>query len=186
MGLKKLGRSRSQKEFSSQISENQYCIDEGVNKMENLLIRELYENEKLPMELLLLADPSESIVKSYINRGHCYIAEFNHSIVGVYVLLPTRPETIELVNVAVAEIEHGRGIGKQLVNHAVQTAKRLNYKTIDVGTGNSGIGQLALYQKCGFRITGVDRDFFVRHYPEQIIENGIHCRDMIRLSQHLD
>ena len=66
---------------------------------------------------------------------------------------------------------------------AVEEAKRKGYKTIEVGTGNSSIGQLVLYQKCGFRISGIDIDFFVRHYPEEIFENGIQCRDMIRLSQ---
>lgn len=63
--------------------------------------------------------------------------------------------------------------------------KKNGYKTIEIGTGNSSIGQLVLYQKCGFRITGVDIDFFVRHYQEEIFENGIQCRDMIRLSQDL-
>jgi hypothetical protein len=43
------------------------------------------------------------------------------------------------------------------------------------------INQLALYQNMGFRIAGVDVDFFTRNYPEAIVENGIVCRDMIRL-----
>ncbi|MOA10270.1 putative N-acetyltransferase YvbK [compost metagenome] len=72
-----------------------------------------------------------------------------------------------------------------MVNHAIQNAKQLGFKTIEIGTGNSSIGQLALYQKCGFRITGVDRDFFIRHYDEEIFENGIQVVDMIRLSQDL-
>jgi ribosomal protein S18 acetylase RimI-like enzyme len=54
--------------------------------------------------------------------------------------------------------------------------------TLEVGTGNSSIGQLALYQKCGFRITGIDYNYFIRHYDEPIFENGIPCRDMIRLA----
>ncbi|WGG44513.1 GNAT family N-acetyltransferase [Rossellomorea sp. DA94] len=150
-----------------------------------MIIRKRNKDEELPMELLLLADPSETIVKDYTTRGECFVAELEKKIVGVYVLLPTRPETIELVNVAVAELLHGRGIGKQLVMDAVKVAKGKGYKTIEVGTGNSGVGQLALYQKCGFRIVGVDLDFFVRHYPEEIYENGIQCRDMIRLTQDL-
>ncbi|QGQ45538.1 GNAT family N-acetyltransferase [Metabacillus sediminilitoris] len=68
---------------------------------------------------------------------------------------------------------------------AIQIARNKGYKTIEIGTGNSSIGQLAFYQKCGFRIIGVDLDFFIRHYPEEIFENGKHCRDMIRLSQDL-
>ncbi|WP_390620959.1 GNAT family N-acetyltransferase [Brevibacillus massiliensis] len=103
----------------------------------------------------------------------------------MYVLLPTRPGTVELVNIAVDEQHKGKGIGKRLVTHAIQQAKFKGYKTIEVGTGNSSIGQLALYQKCRFRITGIDRDLFVRHYPQEIFEQGIQCRDMVRLSRDL-
>ncbi|OES45987.1 acetyltransferase [Domibacillus iocasae] len=143
-------------------------------------IRKINESEKPPMELLLLADPSKMIVENYVNRGECFVAESEEQIIGVYVLLPTRPETVELVNIAVSDNQQGKGIGKQLVNDAVQKAKSKGYKTIEVGTGNSSIGQLSLYQKYGFRIIGVDIDFFVRHYPEEIFENGIHCRDTLQ------
>jgi ribosomal protein S18 acetylase RimI-like enzyme len=148
-------------------------------------IRKLDTNESVPMVLLLLADPSEQIVKEYLKRGQCYVAELSGNIVAVYVLLPTRPETIEIVNIAVNENHQGKGIGKQLVSHAIENAKLQGYKTIEIGTGNSGVGQLALYQKCGFRIVGIDRDFFVRNYADEIFENGIQCRDMVRLSQDL-
>jgi ribosomal protein S18 acetylase RimI-like enzyme len=146
-------------------------------------IRLLTKDDNPPMDLLLLADPSQNIVEEYLKRGYCFIAESDNQVIGVYVLLPTRPDTVELVNVAVAEKHHGRGIGKILVMNAIQTAKGKGYKTIEIGTGNSSIGQLALYQKCGFRITGIDIDFFIRHYQEEIFENGIQCRDMVRLSQ---
>ena len=138
-----------------------------------------------PMNLLLLADPSEKLVKQYVKKGECYIAEQNGETIGVYVLLPTRPETVELVNIAVAEKYHGQGIGKVLVLDAIQKAKDKAFKVMEVGTANSSVGQLALYQKCGFRITGVDKDFFKIHYDEEIIENGIVCIDMIRLAKQL-
>ncbi|MDQ1913803.1 GNAT family N-acetyltransferase [Paenibacillus sp. GD4] len=148
-------------------------------------IRKLERNENYPMELLLLADPSQELIEDYVERGDCYIAEADNQMIGTYVLLSTRPATVELVNIAVTEPMHGRGVGKQLVQHAIQTAASKGFKTIEVGTGNSSLGQLALYQKCGFRIVGIDMDFFTRHYPEEIYENGIRCRDMIRLSQDL-
>lgn len=148
-------------------------------------IRQLYDGEAAPMELLLVADPSEAIVEQYVERGDCFVVEIEQHIVGIYILLPTRPKTVELVNIAVATEQQGKGIGKQLVADAIKTAKKMGYKTIEIGTGNSSIWQLALYQKFGFRITGVDIDFFVRHYPEEIFENGIQCRDMIRLSQDI-
>lgn len=148
-------------------------------------IRKLNMDEEPPMDLLLLADPSQKHVQEYVERGECFIAKIGSETIGVYVLLPTRPGTVELVNVAVLEDHHGRGIGKQLVMNAIQIAKSKGYKTIEVGTGNSSIGQLAFYQKCGFRITGVDIDFFIRRYTEEIFESGIQCRDMVRLSQDL-
>ncbi|KWX79114.1 acetyltransferase [Paenibacillus riograndensis] len=148
-------------------------------------IRKLNANEVPPFELLLLADPSRKLVEEYLQRGQCFTGSLNGQIIGVYVLLPTRPDTVELVNVAVDEKHQGKGIGKRLVEHAVQIAAELGFKTIEVGTGNSSIGQLALYQKCGFRIIGIDRDFFIRHYDEEIFENGMQVIDMIRLSQDL-
>ncbi|MGE6257283.1 GNAT family N-acetyltransferase [Heyndrickxia sporothermodurans] len=148
-------------------------------------IRRLHSNEIPPMELLLLADPSKEIVEEYIQRGQCFVLENEGDVIGVYVLLPTRPGTIELVNVAVDERVQGKGIGKQLVKHAIQNAKVQGYQTIEIGTGNSSVSQLALYQKCGFRMTGIDKDFFIRHYEEEIYENGIQVVDMIRLSQDL-
>ena len=137
------------------------------------------------MELLLLADPSEDMVRGYIHRGMCFVAEMGSRIVGEYVLIETRPHTVELVNLAVRETDQGTGIGKTLVRHAIGTAHAMGCRTMELGTGNSSIGQLALYQKCGFRIVGVDGDFFTLHYPEPLYENGIWCRDMIRMAMNV-
>jgi hypothetical protein len=50
-----------------------------------------------------------------------------------------------------------------------------------VGTSNSGIGPLAYYQKAGFRLGWIERDFFnaARGYPDEFFENGIRIRDMV-------
>ncbi|MBS4538911.1 GNAT family N-acetyltransferase [Clostridium sp. D2Q-11] len=147
-----------------------------------ILIRELEKDEKAPHDLLLLADPSRKIVEDYIKRGKCYLAIKEKDIVGVYVLIYTRPHTMELVNIAVNENYQGKGIGKTIVLDAIERVRQLGMKTLEIGTGNSSLGQLGLYQKCGFRIVGIDRDFFIRNYEEEIYENGIQCTDMIRLS----
>lgn len=149
-------------------------------------IRPLEDHEEVPLDLLLLADPSQEMIAEYLQRGQCYVGlDEREQIIAVIVLLPTRPGTLEIVNIAVREAFQGRGIGKKLIQFAMDQAREKNAKTIEIGTGNSSVGQLLLYQKCGFRITGIDRDFFIRHYPEKIYENGIQCRDMIRLSLDL-
>ena len=162
---------------------NDFCLDQ--KEMSEMNIRRLHPEHEPPLDLLLTADPSEKLVNDYLKRGQCYTAEIDRRIAGVYVLLPTRPETAELVNIAVKEDLQGKGIGRQLVMHAIETAKAQGFKTIEIGTGNSSIGQLALYQKCGFRITGIDRNFFLRHCEKPIYENGMRCIDMIRLSLDL-
>ena len=55
---------------------------------------------------------------------------------------------------------------------------------VEIRTSNSSLDQLALYQKLGFRITGIVAGFF-DDYPEPIVENGIACRDMVRLRVEL-
>ncbi|MEF9991877.1 MAG: GNAT family N-acetyltransferase [Romboutsia sp.] len=150
--------------------------------MNNIKINKLSANDKIPYDLLYLADPSSKSVNECIDRGDCYTAYKYNTLVGIYILIKTRPSTLELVNIAIREGYQGSGIGKKLLYSAIDIAKKSNAKTLEVGTGNSSISQLAFYQKCGFRIVGIDKDFFKKHYEEKIVENGIECIDMIRLS----
>ncbi|MBM6386706.1 MULTISPECIES: GNAT family N-acetyltransferase [Paenibacillus] len=151
-----------------------------------LTFRILDWEEEKPYELLLMADPSKAKVDEYLSRGLCFIAEYEGEMVGEFVLLKTRPETVEIVNIAVQEELQGQGVGKHMIKEAIEAAGRLGCRTVEIGTGNSSFHQLKLYQRCGFRIIGVDRDYFVRHYDEEIIEDGIRCVDMIRLAVDLD
>lgn len=150
-----------------------------------LTIKELSTADSIPYSLLHLADPSKEAVEDYLSRGTCYVAFLDNALVGEYVILPTRPFTYELVNLAVDENHQNRGIGKLLINHAIQAAKSKNAKVLEVGTGNCGTSQLALYQKCGFTISWIDFDFFTKHYEEKIVENGMECRHMVRLRMDL-
>ncbi|OBS86324.1 acetyltransferase [Bacillus pumilus] len=145
-------------------------------------IRPLSHDQSLPMGLLLLADPSKEKVLAYVQSGSCYAAFHAQEVIGVYVLSSLSQHSVEIMNVAVKESWQGRGIGKQLIRHAIAEAKATGFHTIEIGTGNSSIQQLALYQKCGFRLTSIDHDFFLKHYDEPIYENGIQCMDMVRLS----
>ncbi|MBT2713195.1 GNAT family N-acetyltransferase [Pseudomonas sp. ISL-88] len=149
--------------------------------MQELNIQKTTETNEALYDLLLLADPSKEIVDEYLVRGECYTAWASDELAGIYVLLKTRPQTIEIVNIAVKESLQNRGFGKKLVKDAIEKARQSGADTIEIGTGNSSIHQLSLYQKCGFRLQAIDHDFFIRHYDEEIFENGIQCRDMVRL-----
>ena len=88
---------------------------------------------------------------------------------------------MELVNLAVDPQFQNKGIGRQLIEHIITVGKELDCHTITVGTGNSGIGQLKLYQQAGFRMKSIDIDYFIKYYKDPIFENGIQCKDMVRL-----
>ena len=122
-------------------------------------------------------------MEAYLAEGECYVAEEKGEIDWRLCDCAELSATaMEIKNIAVREDRQGQGIGKQLLQAAIQVAKNKGYEQVEIGTGNSSIGQLALYQKCGFRISSVIPNFFVDHYDEVIIENGIQCTDMIRLT----
>ena len=138
--------------------------------------------EEVPMDLIYEADPSRVAVADYLERGTCYGACIDREVTGVCVLLRTRPFTMEIVNISIAPERQGTGIGKALIAHVVEISREAGCSVLELGTANAGTGQLAFYQKCGFTITWVDFDFITKHYPEKMVENGIECRHMIRMS----
>lgn len=149
------------------------------------MIRAIEQNRERFLDLLLLADPSEKMVKQYIAKGHLFVLFENDEAYGVIHLLPQSSSVMEIKNVAVKEEVQGRGYGKKLVQHALTFCKQQGYQKIVVGTGNSGINNLAFYQKVGFRFLSVVRDYFTANYDEPIFEHGIQCRDMLMLEVDL-
>ena len=144
-------------------------------------IREINASRESFMSLLLLADPSERLVHGYLEHGYLFVLFDDDVACGVIHLDPKDEECIEIKNVAVAEHMQGRGLGTMLLRHAINVCKQRGYKKVIIGTGNSSIGNLYLYQKVGFRIVSIIQDFFVLHYDEPIFEYGIQCRDMLML-----
>jgi ribosomal protein S18 acetylase RimI-like enzyme len=138
-----------------------------------------------PYALLLEADPFLAHIERYLKEGYCYVAVEEKEVIGVYVLVIKEEKKVEIMNIAVKEDRRGEGIGKVLIHDAIHRSADHGARKVLIGTGNSSLDQLALYQKCQFRITEIIEGFF-DHYPEPIIENGIPCRDMIRLSYEIE
>lgn len=137
--------------------------------------------EKIPTDVLLLADPSKESIEKYLKKGHCFVAVENNKVVGCYILNRKNKNALEIMNIVVIKRKRNKGIGKMLVNDAIKRAKKEGVKRLLVGTGNSSINQLAFYQKCGFRISGIRKDYFIKKYKDPIYENRIQCRDMVVL-----
>jgi ribosomal protein S18 acetylase RimI-like enzyme len=151
-----------------------------------ITFRKLDKNKPIPYELLLLADPSRDLIDDYLKRSDVFAAIHNGEILGVLVLFPLTGQIAEIKNLAVKPEYQGRGIGSYLIEQAVLIAASNKQKSICIGTANSSSAQLSLYQKLGFEITEIKRDFFINNYPEPIYENGIQAKHMLVLTRQLN
>jgi ribosomal protein S18 acetylase RimI-like enzyme len=138
-----------------------------------------------PWPLLLDADPSREMVETYIHQSAVMGLVEDGAAIAVVVLRGRDRTPVEVMNLAVAPAHRRQKLGKQLLTAAIHRAQRQGAERMILGTGNSSLGQLAFYQKMGFRLESIDRDYFLRHYPEPIYENGIWCRDRVLLSLDL-
>lgn len=142
------------------------------------------------LPLLLLADDSETAVRAYYQHGDLYAL---HGEAGAPLAMTlVLPEgdggvDVELKAVAVDPARHGQGVGRRMLALVLAELRAAGVRRVTVGTGNSGIGQLAFYQKAGFRLRGIERDFFspARGYPADLRENGIPLRDMVWMDLEL-
>lgn len=137
--------------------------------------------ERYPWNLLLLADPSRELVEEYIKDSIVLGIHEDGEVAGVVVVTPLSPTSWEIKNIAVSPKHQRKGLGKTLLGEAIIACTERGALEVWIGTGNSSVKQLGLYQKMGFRMVEIDRDFFVKNYSEPIVEDGIQCRDMVRL-----
>ena len=133
------------------------------------------------MEILLEADPSVEKIRAYLPDSRCFVAMDRGAPVGACVVQMIAPAVYELMSIAVAPEHQRKGIGSELLAHAVNSVRDMGARRFEVGTGTFGY-QLAWYQRAGFRAFAVERDFFLDNYEEPIYENGIQLKDMLRLA----
>ena len=146
----------------------------------SLTIREFnHEEVEALLPLLLLAEPSPSALRwSLANLSDtAYGMEASGALVGA-ATMRWHKEPCEIIELAIAEERQGEGLGKQFVEWLIAEGHRRGKSEILVGTANSSIGNIVFYQKCGFRMHEVRRDYFWYH-KQPIIEDGLQVRDMI-------
>jgi ribosomal protein S18 acetylase RimI-like enzyme len=140
------------------------------------------------LPLLLLADESLEQVRSYMQCGELYAFVGHDGVaVGIVLTLPAEQNSVELKAVAVDTTQQNRGIGRRMLAAVIDELRRSGVRRAIVGTANAGIGQLAYYQKAGFRLLRIERDFFspARGYPAVMEDNGIRLRDMVWMDLEL-
>lgn len=136
-------------------------------------------------DLLLSADPSQSLIDSYLKAGTAFAASDSRGLIGVLVLLPHADQVLEVANLAVTPSRQRQGYGKALLTFARQWASDHGYHTLRVATGTTSFTQLYLYQRQGYRVVAVEADYFTTHYDHDIMENGLKLRDRLVLTREV-
>jgi ribosomal protein S18 acetylase RimI-like enzyme len=98
-------------------------------------------------DLDILNDPQGSIIA----KGGCiFIALDNGLAVGTAGLSKENDSEYELIKMAVDPASRGKGIGKILLNHCLEAAKKMNAEKISLFSNSKLQTALKLYKQFGF------------------------------------
>lgn len=128
------------------------------------------------------AEDSETLLDGYVDLGRVWVARDEDTVVGHLQAVPREEgATWEVTNTAVAEAARGRGVGRLLLERAVDEARTAGATRVVLATGAADVGNLRFYQRCGFRMTRVVPDAFGpgTGYPDPIWIDGILLRDQV-------
>lgn len=136
-------------------------------------------------KLLLLADPSKELIQKYLQSGKIFEIRVADNPIAIMVLQKISKFKLEVKNIAVNSKFENQGFATKLLQYAFYFAKKHHYQQLQIGTGSTSFKQLYLYQKLGFRVTDIKKNFFVENYEHPIHENGLLLRDMLILTANL-
>ena len=155
-------------------------------------IREVNENKKQFIALLLLADEQENMVDRYLEKGTMYVLEDN-DVKAECVVTDEGNEILEIKNIAVNPENQGKGYGKALIDFLyvledgdvkAECVVTDEYSVLQVGTGDSPL-TIPFYEKCGFVRSHKIPNFFTDNYDHPIYEGGVQLIDMVYLQRCL-
>jgi ribosomal protein S18 acetylase RimI-like enzyme len=93
----------------------------------------------------------DDIAGHYLAAGHrVLVAEKDGAIVGSGILIEEDAATGRLVRMSVDKRQRGQGIGKQLVQHLIASARARGYTRLLIETNDDWWDAIGLYRACGF------------------------------------
>ena len=145
-----------------------------------MTINIITHNKRAHLDLLLLADESETMIADYLDRGTLFALSYD-DLRSVCVVTDEGDGICELKNLATYEKFQHQGYATALVAHICRHFAATHH-TMHVGTGGKTV---AFYAQCGFTVYEVLKDYFTDHYAAPIIEDGVQIFDRINLKKHL-
>lgn len=146
-------------------------------------IRELKEEKKQFLSLLLLADEQEDMIDRYIEKGTVYVLD-DDGVKCQCVVTDEGNGILEIKNIATKPEYQGKGYGKKLIDFLIMNYREA-YSVLQVGTGDSPL-TVPFYEKCGFIRSHSIKNFFTDHYDHPIYEGGVQLVDMVYLRRKIN
>lgn len=147
-------------------------------------IRQITEDKDNYLEMLLIADPQENMIRRYLDKSDMFVLEDAGEVLTIGVVEHMKNKRCELKNLVTAQEYRRQGYGTYMVNYLSEYYS-VTCDVMYVGTGNNS-NTLDFYKQCGFVNSHIVAYFFVDHYEKPIYENGIQLTDMIYLKKNLD
>ncbi len=113
-------------------------------------------NMRWLLEYDLLEEKDETIIKNVEKEildknGKVYLLRKNEEIIGAVGLHPLSDETVEILKLAVDSDFKGLGLGRKLMQKAIEESYNLGYKDIILYTNSKLKAAIGLYEKLGFK-----------------------------------
>lgn len=145
-------------------------------------IRELKEDKKQFLSLLLLADEQEDMIDRYIEKSTVYVLD-DDGVKCQCVVTDEGNGILEIKNIATKPEYQGKGYGKKLIDFLIMNYRE-TYSVLQVGTGDSPL-TVPFYEKCGFIRSHSIKNFFTDYYDHPIYEGGVQLVDMVYLRRNI-
>ena len=147
-----------------------------------MTIREIKQNKKQYIFLLLLADEQEDMIDRYLEKGTMYVLDDN-GVKSECVVTNEGNGILEIKNIATLPEYKGKGYGKMLIDFLAEKYTG-QYTVLQVGTGDSPL-TIPFYEKCGFVRSHIKPNFFTDNYDHPIYKCGIQLVDMVYLQRKI-
>ena len=147
-------------------------------------IRQILENKREFLPLLLLGDEQESMIDCYLDRGTLFALYDGGRLRTVCVVTDEGGGVFEVKNLATAPDSQRSGYGQAMLAFAAEHCRNSGGQTLLAGTGDSPL-TIPFYEKCGFWESHRIPHFFTDHYDHPIFEAGRQLTDMVYLKMAL-
>ena len=114
-------------------------------------IKEVTENKKKYLSLLLLADEQEDMIDRYLERGRMFVLD-DDGVKCECVITDEGDGVLEIKNIATVPEHQGKGYARAMLRYIEDNYKG-HYSVLQVGTGDSPL-TVPFYEKCGFSADG--------------------------------